>query len=119
MKRRENKFSYNIFISSDDFNNVCGHKLVQATIFGMDGEFLPNTIRPYKKAKLHVINLMSTWKTMRVDDTGKRYTVIERGPLFGNIIFIEEGLCMWKDKEYVIILTMERIVKYASKKINP
>lgn len=119
LKRKENKFSYNVFIPSDDFNSICGHKLIEAKIFGMNGEYLPNTIRPYKKAKLYVINLMSTWKSLRVDENGCRSTVLERGPLFGKTLFIEEGLCMWKDTEYVVILTMERIVKYASKKINP
>lgn len=120
LKRRENKFSYNVFIPSSDFNSICGHKLIEAKIFGMNGEYLPNTIHPYKKAKLNVINLLSTWKTLRVDEDGCRFTVIERGPFFGKMIFIENGLCSWTEKEgYVVILTMERIVKYASKKINP
>lgn len=118
LKRRENRFSYNCFIPSDDFHNICGYKLFQTTIFGMDGEFLPNTIRPFKRAKLNVVNLMSTWKNILVDENGKRHMVIERGPLFEKIIFIEEGLCIWRNTEYILILKMERIVKYASKKIR-
>jgi hypothetical protein len=118
LKKRENKFSYSVFITSSDFNNVCGYKLVPMSIFTIEGNFRPVGGPFQRKAKLTTINLMSSWKTVRVDNIGCRYSVEERGPLFGKIVFIDSGLCMWKDKEYVVILTMERIVKYASKKIN-
>jgi len=120
LKRRENKFSYSVFITSSDFNNICGYKLIPTSIFTQEGKFRPSTGNIFqRKAKLSTINLMSSWKTVRVDDIGCRYTIQEKGPLFGKIVFIDSGLCMWKDTEYVVILTMERIVKYASKKINP
>jgi hypothetical protein len=115
LKRKQNNFSYSVFMTSSDFNNICGYKLDGIPFF-VNGKV--RSVHPYKRAILSTINLMSSWKTVRVDDIGCRYPVIERGPLFGKIIFIDSGLCMWKDKQYVVILTMERIVKYASKKIN-
>jgi hypothetical protein len=118
LKRKQNKFSYSVFITSSDFNNICGYKLVPMSIFTIEGNFRPVTGVFQRKARLTTINLMSSWKTVHVNDIGCRYSVEERGPLFGKIVFIHSGLCMWNNTEYVVILTMERIVKYASKKIN-
>lgn len=119
LKKRKNTFYYNVFIPSLDFNNICGYKLIQIIIFNLDGEFVPNTNHPYRRAKLTTVNLMASWKSVRVDTNGKRYTVDIKGPLFGKMVLIEEGLCTWiEDKGYTVILKMERIVKYASKKID-
>ena len=118
LKRKKNIFSYSTFLTSSDFNNICGYKLVAMSIFTMEGNFRPVTGHFQRRAKLTTINLMSSWKTVRVDDIGCRYAVQERGPIFGKIVFIDDGLCMWKDTGYVVILKMERIVKYASKKIR-
>lgn len=117
LKQKKNKFSYSAFITSSDFNNVCGYKLIPYSMFKPDGDFKPMTGFFQKKAKVNTLNLLSTWKNVCIDENGKRYAEDIRGPLFGRIVFIEDGLCMWKDYEYVVILKMERIVKYASKKI--
>ena len=64
-------------------------------MFTSEGDFRPITI-----------NLLSTWKSVYIDENGK-----------GKIVFIDDGLCMWSVSEYVLILKIQRIIKYAGKKI--
>ena len=108
-------------VSLNSLSHSClGYSLSRLPCIGKGGDFIPLFVGVfgYRKAKLNFINFENRAREIkrRIETEvilGEQE--YEQAP-FDNVLFVDDGLCVWNGKEYKVVCNMQRIYEYCQRK---